>query len=160
MIRNATSADAPQIVAIYNHYVLATHITFEEIAVTASDMAGRIADVQKSLPWLVHETDGIIDGYCYATKWRVRAAYRFAVETSVYLRPESGGRGLGTRLYEQLLPRLQALRIHTAIGGIALPNEASIALHERQGFAKVAQFHQVGWKFDRWIDVGYWQRIL
>jgi phosphinothricin acetyltransferase len=157
MIRDATSADAAQIVDIYNHYVLHTIITFEETAVTVQDMSARMVDVQASLPWLVHETDGSIDGYCYATKWRTRAAYRFAVETTVYLRPQLGHRGIGTRLYRELIGRLRALGIHAAIGGIALPNEASVGLHERHGFIQVAQFAEVGWKFSRWIDVGYWQ---
>ena len=160
MLRNATTADASQLVAIYNHYVLNTHITFEGIAVGTEEMAARIADVQQSLPWLVHDTDGVIDGYCYATKWRTRLAYRFAVETTIYLREQSAGRGIGTQLYTELLSRLRALRMHVAIGGIALPNAASVALHERQGFVKVAHFPQVGWKFDRWIDVGYWQLAL
>jgi L-amino acid N-acyltransferase YncA len=157
MIRDAVPGDAGQIVAIYNHYVLNTVITFEEAAVTVEDMAGRIADVQATLPWLVCEQDGRIDGYCYATKWRVRPAYRFAVETTVYLRPGLARRGLGKQLYDELLPRLRSLGRHVAIGGIALPNEASVGLHERCGFVKVAHFAQVGWKFDRWIDVGYWQ---
>ena len=160
MIRNATAGDAAQIVAIYNHYVLDTHITFEETVVSAADMSLRIADVQQALPWLVHESAGVIDGYCYATKWRSRAAYRYAVETTVYLRQESAGRGIGMLLYEQLLERLRALGVHVAIGGIAIPNAASIALHERCGFVKVAHFPQVGWKFDRWIDVGYWQLTM
>jgi L-amino acid N-acyltransferase YncA len=160
MIRDAVPADAAQVVDIYNHYVLNSVITFEEAAVTAEEMATRIADVRATLPWLVYETDGRIDGYCYATKWRVRAAYRFAVETTVYLRPGLARRGLGTQLYEELIERLRTLGRHIAIGGIALPNDASVGLHERMGFVKVAHFPQVGWKFDRWIDVGYWQLKL
>jgi len=161
MIRDAISADAAQIADIYNHYIRHTVITFEETPVTAQEMALRIADVQRSLPWLVHETrgevDGQIDGYCYATKWRTRVAYRFAVETTVYLRDGLARRGIGTQLYKELLARLRTQGLHVAIGGIALPNDASVGLHERHGFVKVAQFPEVGWKFNRWIDVGYWQ---
>jgi L-amino acid N-acyltransferase YncA len=160
MIRDASAADAAQIVDIYNHYIEHTVITFEETVVTAHDMAARIADVQTALPWIVHETDGRIDGYCYATKWRTRIAYRFAVETTVYLRPGLGRRGLGTQLYSELHKRLQTLGLHIAIGGIALPNDASVGLHERQGFVKVAHFPGVGRKFNRWVDVGYWQKTF
>lgn len=157
MIRDACSADASAIADIYNHYVLHTHITFEEVAVDAREMADRIVEVQRTLPWVVHESNGVIDGYAYAAKWRARAAYRHAVETTVYLRPDARGRGIGRRIYAHLLATLRSHHIHVAIGGIALPNDASIALHERSGFAKVAHFHEVGWKFERWIDVGYWE---
>ena len=160
MIRDAVPADAAQIVDIYNHYVRHTPITFEEEDVAPAEMASRIVDVRASLPWLVHVTNDQIDGYCYATKWRVRAAYRFSVETTVYLRPGLARRGLGMQLYVELIKQLRALQLHSAIGGIALPNDASIGLHERCGFVQVAHFPQVGWKFNRWIDVGYWQLTL
>lgn len=160
-IRPVTLDDAPAIASIYNHFVLTTSISFEEQAVPASDMAQRIADVQAAdLPWLVAEQDGAVLGYAYATKWRVRNAYRFSVESTVYLAPDSGGKGIGTVLYRELLERLRAGGYHLAIGGIALPNPASVALHEKLGFEKVAQFSEVGFKFDRWTDVGYWQLKL
>lgn len=160
-IRDATADDAKAIVAVYNHYVLNTTITFEEQAVTDMEMAQRIADVQSAgLPWLVVETDGVLVGYAYATKWRVRHAYRFSVESTVYLAPDVSGKGLGTVLYAELLSRLAAQEYHLVIGGIALPNVASIALHEKMGFQKVAQFSEVGFKFDRWLDVGYWEKRL
>lgn len=104
--------------------------------------------------------DGDVIGYAYASKWKGRCAYRFAVETSVYVDSSARGAGVGTVLYEALFAALGGRGIHAAIGGIALPNEASIALHERFGMKKVAHFEQVGFKFDRWIDVGYWQRLL
>jgi L-amino acid N-acyltransferase YncA len=160
-LRDALPADASALAAIYNHYVTGTTITFEEEAVGAADMARRIADVQSAaLPWLVAaDGDGII-GYAYATKWRVRHAYRFSVESTVYLAPGRSGQGAGTALYEAMLDRLREAGYHLVIGGIALPNEASVALHEKLGFEKVAQFGEVGFKFGRWIDVGYWQRKL
>ncbi|MFC0167330.1 arsinothricin resistance N-acetyltransferase ArsN1 family B [Pseudoduganella danionis] len=161
IIRDAVADDAPAIVAIYNHYVLTTSISFEEQAVTAAEMQQRIADVQRGgLPWLVVEVDGVLAGYAYATKWRVRHAYRFSVESSVYLAPDTAGKGLGTALYQQLLARLTAGGYHLVIGGIAQPNPASVALHEKMGFEKVAQFREVGFKFGRWIDVGYWEKTL
>jgi L-amino acid N-acyltransferase YncA len=160
-IRDASVEDAESTASIYNHFVLTTSISFEEAEVPVTEMAGRIADVQAAgLPWLVAEQDGIIAGYAYATKWRVRHAYRFSVESSVYLAPAQAGKGIGTALYRALFERLRAGGYHRVIGGIALPNPASIALHEKLGFEKVAQFREVGFKFDRWTDVGYWELAL
>lgn len=160
-IRDAHVEDAESFASIYNHFVLTTSISFEEAEVPAIEMAGRIADVQAAgLPWLVANVDGVVAGYAYATKWRVRHAYRFSVETTVYLAPASAGQGLGTSLYRALIERLRDGGFHLAIGGIALPNPASIALHEKLGFEKVAEFREVGLKFGRWTDVGYWQLKL
>ncbi len=160
-IRQATEADAERICTIYNHYIATTTISFEEDPVMAADMAKRIADVGAAgLPWLVMEEGGAVIGYAYATKWRVRAAYRFAVETSIYLDAQHAGKGAGSALYEALLLELRQRDLHLAIGGIAQPNEASVRLHERLGFIKVAHFSEVGLKFGRWIDVGYWQLKL
>lgn len=150
-----------RIAQIYNHYVKESVITFEEEPVTDSEMAARIAEVRSaSLPWLIAEDSSQLTGYAYAAPWRKRSAYRFSVESTVYVAPEWVGRGVGSLLYGVFLPILQAQQIHAVMGGIALPNEASIVLHEKFGFRKVAEFHQVGFKFNRWIDVGYWQRLL
>jgi len=160
-IRPASSLDAARICAIYNHYVATTTISFEEAPVLESDMAERIADVMDGgLPWLVLEVDGVVAGYAYATKWRARPAYRHAVESSVYLDPALAGRGHGGRIYTRLLDELRSRGLHTVIGGIAQPNERSVALHERLGFRKVAHFAEVGLKFGRRLDVGYWQLLL
>ncbi|MFA6312228.1 MAG: arsinothricin resistance N-acetyltransferase ArsN1 family B [Sterolibacterium sp.] len=161
MIRPAIATDADSIARIYNHYILNTIITFEEQAVSAQEMAERIAEVTSaSLPWLVAEDDGRIVGYAYASKWKGRCAYRFSVESTVYLDPDCVGKGYGTRLYESLFASLRECGMHVVIGGIALPNPASIALHEKLGMKKVAHFGEVGFKFDKWIDVGYWQATL
>ncbi|TFW16057.1 N-acetyltransferase family protein [Massilia arenosa] len=161
MIRTATVADAPALAAIYNHYIRETTITFEEEPLMPDEMARRIESVQASgLSWLVSEVDGAIAGYAYATKWRERSAYRFSVESTVYVAPERQGQGLGRALYDQLLAALKDRGVHTVIGGIAQPNEGSVALHEKMGFRKVAMFEQVGQKFGRWIDVGYWQLLM
>ena len=161
IIRPATEGDASEVARIYNHYIVETVVTFETDQVTQSDMAGRIADTRAmSLPWLVAESAGDILGYAYASKWKGRCAYRFAVESTVYLDPAQIGRGIGTLLYNALIDAIRALSMHAVIGGIALPNEASIRLHERLGFSKVGQFEEVGFKQDRWIDVGYWQLML
>lgn len=157
-LRDATVGDAAAIAAIYNHYVESTVISFEEAPVAADTMAARIADVQQGdLPWLVALVDGKVAGYAYAAKWRVRAAYRFSVESSVYIDKDSAGLGLGTQLYTALIERLRLAGRHLVIGGIALPNDASVALHEKMGYKKVALFSEVGLKFGRWIDVGYWE---
>jgi len=162
-IRAATPADAAAVAAIYNHYVAETIVTFEEEPVPAAEMARRIEEIQAaSFPWLVAAEEGApgILGYAYAAPWKRRSAYRHSAEITVYLAPGRTGRGLGSKLYGALLPMLRPLGIHALIGGIALPNPASIALHEKFGLRKVAHFQAVGFKLGRWIDVGYWQRIL
>ena len=160
-VRPASPADAGLICAIYNHYVATTTITFEEEAVTEPDMAQRIADVEAAgLPWLVAEAGGKVVGYAYATRWRVRPAYRHSVESTVYVDRSFVGQGAGRALYAALLDELRRRGLHLVIGGIALPNEGSVGLHEALGFRKVAHFAEVGLKFGRWIDVGYWQLNL
>ena len=157
-VRPATADDAEAVSRIYGHYVQNTTISFEEQPVSTAEMAERISDVLSSaLPWVVAEWAGRVVGYACAGKWKGRYAYRYSVETSVYLDPQFTGRGIGTQLYRELLAMLRSRSIHIAIGGIALPNAASVALHERLGFCKVAHFKEVGYKFGQWIDVGYWQ---
>jgi phosphinothricin acetyltransferase len=159
-IRGVAPADAEQICAIYNHHVRHTIVTFEETPVTAAEMAARIADVTARWPWFVWAEGGSIGGYAYATEWKSRSAYRFSVESTVYVAPSFERRGIGTRLYEALIAQLRQQRIHCVVGGIALPNAASVALHEKLGFVKIGQFIEVGFKLDRFIDVGYWELIL
>jgi len=160
-IRPATSADAARIVAIYNRYIIDTTISFEEQPVQEAEMAGRIRDVvDAGLPWLVALHEGELVGYAYATTWRARPAYRFSVESTVYLADGASGRGWGALLYGRLIDRLRAAGVRTVIAGIAQPNARSVALHERLGFRKVAHFADVGYKFERWVDVGYWQLSL
>ena len=161
LIRVAGQADAVGIADIYNHYIANTAVTFEENAVAAADMGGRIrAAARLDLPWLVADEKGEITGYAYASKWNGRCAYRHSVEITVYLSPGRANQGLGSMLYEALFAQLRKQSVHVVIGGIALPNPASIALHEKFGIKKVAHFEQVGFKFGQWIDVGYWQGIL
>jgi len=161
IVRPASAADAAAVAEIYNHYVTQTIVTFEEEAVSAAEMVNRMQEVAAaSLPWLVAERQGQVVGFAYASKWKGRCAYRFSVEVTVYIDREHGRQGIGSLLYGQLLPALSARGMHAAMGGIALPNAASVALHEKWGFEKVAHFKEVGFKFNRWIDVGYWQRVL
>lgn len=161
MIRPALVSDADAIARIYNHYIRNTAITFEEMPVSAQEMVARIAELDAaSLPWLVMEQDEQVIGYAYASKWKGRCAYRFSVESTVYLDPAHTGGGLGTSLYAALFAALRDRGMHVVIGGIALPNAASVALHEKLGLQKVAHFKEVGFKFEQWIDVGYWQLKL
>lgn len=161
MIRNVCKDDADIIAEIYNYYIDKTVITFEEEKVPGSEILSRIEGVEKlGLPWIV-ATDGTsILGYAYAAKWRDRSAYRFSVESTVYLDKDAQGRGIGSALYEALLDELRTRDVNVVIGGITLPNEASVALHEKVGMKKVAHFENVGYKFDQWYDVGYWQLSL
>lgn len=160
MIRKVTIDDAGDICEIYNHYVLTTHINFEERPIAADEMASRIREAAEQLPWLVYQENGRLLGYCCATRWKARSAYRYSVETTVYLSSETTGRGIGSELYEILLSELQQIGVRSAVAGIALPNPASVALHEKFGFEKVAHFREIGYKFGQWIDVGYWQLLL
>jgi L-amino acid N-acyltransferase YncA len=159
MIRAVLDKDANAIVNIYNYYIEETIVTFEEQAVTTDDMHSRITKVAAdNLPWLVAEdAAGQVIGYAYACKWRERFAYRFSVEVTVYLSVNHAKQGLGTQLYTALFAELKKLSINTAIGGISLPNPASVALHEKFGMKQVAHFKEVGFKFGKWLDTGYWQ---
>jgi L-amino acid N-acyltransferase YncA len=160
MIRACVSTDAAAIAEVYNHYVRETVVTFEEVPVSVDEMARRIVEIGARFPWLVWEDAGAVVGYAYASAWKSRSAYRFSVESTIYLAAGHHGGGIGTKLYGALLAELKTRNFHTVIGGIALPNPASVALHEKLGFVKIAQFAEVGRKFDRWVDVGYWQVIF
>jgi len=160
VIRPATAADAPRIAAIYNHHVRETVVTFEEQPVSDKEMARRIAETTTSYPWLVSEADEMLAGYACASSWKRRSAYRYAVESTIYLAPEFHGRGLGADLYRALIADMRVRGFHCAIGGIALPNPASVALHEKLGYRHIGQFREVGWKFNKWVDVGYWELVL
>lgn len=161
LIRTATAEDAVGIAPIYNHYIDATWVTFETEPVSVDDMAQRIREtLDLPLPWLIAEEGGKVAGYAYASKWKGRCAYRFSVESTIYLHPDQTGRGLGVRLYSALIDAIKAVSMRSVIGGIALPNDASIRLHERLGFKKVGHFEKVGFKHEQWVDVGYWQLQL
>jgi phosphinothricin acetyltransferase len=160
-VRAACEVDAATLADIYNPYVVETTVTFEENAVSPSDMAARVAEAGGAgLPFLLAEIRDMPVGFACASKWKGRCAYRHTAETTVYVDRGHWQRGVGSTLYMSLLELLEQAGFHAVIGGIALPNQHSIALHERLGFVQVAQFREVGFKFDRWIDVGYWQRIF
>ena len=160
-IRAAAAEDGAALARIYNHYIASTVVTFEELAVSAAEMGARVAEISAAkLPWLVAQSPAGVSGFAYASRWKGRCAYRHSLESSIYLEPAAIGQGLGTALYSTLLARLEELGCHAVIGGIALPNQGSVALHEKLGMRKVAHFTEVGFKFGRWVDVGYWQRVF
>lgn len=160
-LRDIKIQDAAQICDIYNYYIKHTVVTFEEVEVTEADIRSRIELItKKPLPWIVCVENDRILGYAYANRWQARSAYRCTVESSVYVNCNSTCKGIGTQLYQELLSRLKQFDVHVVVGCIALPNDPSIALHEKLGFKKVGYFNEVGFKFGQWIDVGYWQRFI
>jgi L-amino acid N-acyltransferase YncA len=160
-IRPAGDRDATPIAGIYNHYIQHSIATFEEQPVTAEVIRQRVESVKRrGLPWLVAEEQGDIVGYSYASPFHPRVGYRHSIEISVYLKDGLQSRGLGAALYRELFSQLNLGSIHMLIACISLPNEPSVALHEKLGMKKTAHFNEVGRKFDRWIDVGYWQMPL
>ena len=160
-IRPASVPDAASIAAIYNHYVEHTAVSFEEQTVPVDEMASRITTIlQQGLPYLVATHGNDVVGYCYATPWKARAAYRYSVEVTVYLAATAQGQGLGYALYQQLFAALRAAGYHAALGGIVQPNPGSVALHEKCGMTQVALLPDIGFKFGQWHSVGYWQLLL
>ena len=168
MIRDADpAADAARLAQIYDHYVVHDTATFELDPIGAEEMASRIARIQaRGLPWIVLERDDAVAGYAYAGPFCDRVAYRHTLEATVYLAPEVRRGGLGTELYTALIERLRGRSegehapVHSVMGVVALPHPGSVALHSRLGFRHVGTIEDAGFKFDRWIDVGYWQLTL
>ncbi len=158
-IRPATGADAAAIAAVYRPYVTDSVISFETEPPDAAEMARRMA-ARPAKPWLVAERDQAVVGYAYASAHRERAAYRWAADVSVYLAAAERSRGTGRALYAQLFELLKDLGYVAAYAGIALPNPASVGLHESMGFGLVGVYRGVGHKFGRWHDVGWWQLAL
>ena len=152
--------DAAACVAIYAPYVAHTAVSFEEVVPTTAQFATRIAETSARYPWLVLEDDGRVTGYAYGGPFKERAAYRYACEVSVYLEHGLRRSGGGRALYSALLARLAERGYRTAAAVIALPNDASVALHSALGFTPVGTFRRIGWKHDRWHDVAWMQRDL
>ncbi len=160
-IRPATPADAPRCADIYRPFVTENWVSFETEPPDDAEMAARIAAYSQSHAWLVAlAPDGAVAGYAYGSPHRTRAAYATSADVAVYIDPAFTRRGIGRALYEALFPLLRDQGIHAVFAGIALPNPASIALHEACGFTPVGVYREVGWKMDGWRDVGWWQRLL
>lgn len=160
MIRQVEVSDAKAINAIYNHYVEHSIYTFDEEYMELPDTIQMIKSIQTKYPFNVFVDKDKVVGYAYADKWKIRSAYKRTVETSVYIHPEYLNKGTGTFLYSNLINQLRNQEVHALIAGISLPNERSVRLHERLGFVKVAHFKEIGFKFQKWVDVGYWELIF
>ena len=161
LIRLAQEADAAAIAEIYRPYVEDSRVSFEEKAPDAAEMARRcVGDRPGFHPWLVAEEAGQLLGYASSSPFRARPAYRWSVETSIYLAANAHGRGLGKQLLSTLTDLLERQGYVTAIGAIALPNDASVRLHEALGFVHAGTYRGTGFKLGQWIDVGLWQKEL
>jgi L-amino acid N-acyltransferase YncA len=160
-IRTATNADAQAVTDIYKPVVASSAISFELTPPTVDEMRTRIASTLQLLPWLVAvDDDDVAKGYVYAGRHRERAAYQWSVDVTAYVHPEARGKGVGKALYRVLFDELVALGYYQAFAGIALPNAASVALHEAVGFEPLGVYRQVGFKLGAWHDVGWWQKTL
>ena len=162
ILRPITRADVPAVQAIYAHHVEHGTGTFEEVPPSAEEMAERIAAVQRrSLPYLVAETDGEVAGFAYAGPFRLRAAYRYTAEDSIYVAPAKMGRGIGTRLLQAVVDECQALGLHQLVGVIGdSSNGGSIGVHRACGFELVGVLPGLGFKHGRWLDVVWMQKAL
>ena len=158
-IRPATPVDAAAIADIYATWVRDGYATFETAPPDAAEFERRMLSTPR-LPWLVAELDARVRGFAYAARHRERAAYRWSADVSVYLAAEACGRGVGRALYAELLPAVASLGYVSVFAGIALPNQASVRLHESLGFGPVGVYRDVGFKLGAWRDVGWWQRRL
>ncbi|HFU4466568.1 TPA: N-acetyltransferase family protein [Streptococcus suis] len=159
-IRSARLEDAADLVAIYAPYVEKTAITFETQVPTVSEFASRIEKTLGKFPYLVAVEEGKILGYAYASTYYARAAYDWTVELSVYIQQEARGKGIGSMLYDALEEDLTARGFKNFLACIALPNPASISLHEKRGYERVAHFKKVGYKFETWHDIVWLQKSL
>lgn len=159
-IRLACDQDAEALAAIYSPFVEQTAISFETIPPRRDEMVRRVAETAAIYPWLVCESDGDVVGYAYATQHRVRAAYRWSVDTSAYIGAAHQRRGVGRALYASLFEILRAQGFFNAYAGITLPNVPSVALHEAVGFKNVGTYERVGYKLGTWHNVGWWQLRL
>lgn len=160
LIRPVKLEDAEAITAIYNEYVAHTVVTFDTEPWSEERMRMRIIDLSTKFPYFVCEVDGELAGYCYAHAWKEKAAYRFTLETTIYLSPTYTGRGIGTKLMEKLIEECSRGGYHALIACITEGNEASNVLHTRLGFKQVSCFKKVGLKFDRWLDVIDYELLL
>jgi len=161
VVRPATLADAPRCAEIYRPFVTENWVSFETDPPDTDEMARRIAVYGKTHAWLVaQDAAETVIGYAYGCPHRSRAAYSTSADVAIYVDPAHGRLGIGRALYTDLFHRLAAKGAHAAFAGIALPNPASIALHEAMSFTLVGIYREVGWKMGAWRDVGWWQRIL
>jgi phosphinothricin acetyltransferase len=160
MIRTVNPQDVAAITAIYSYYVEHTAISFEEVPPSVDEMAHRISDISAHCPYLVDEEGGAVLAYAYVHPYHTRTAYRYTLEDSIYVKPGEEGKGIGIALMKALVTETAKSDCHAIIACITQPNEKSVTLHEKCGFKPLGTFREVGRKFDRWLDVGYWELLL
>ena len=160
-VRLAVPDDLPAIVAISNWAAANTAANFAIEPETEQAWQQEWRETHEAFPWLVAVDDtGKVWGFAKASPWKGRCAYEWTAETTVYIAPDHHGQGVGTALYRKLIGILRDQGYRTVLGGITQPNPASVRLHEAMGYRRVALLERVGWKFDRWHDVGYWELHL
>ncbi|MFD1162452.1 MULTISPECIES: GNAT family N-acetyltransferase [Hwangdonia] len=157
MIRPFHIKDTQTLLDIYNYYVLNSIVTFDIEPLSIEAFTEKTNAINQTYPFLVFEENNVILGYAYGSKWRPKPAYNHTVESTVYVKHGAHGKKIGTKLYTELLRLLKQENYHVVLGGLTLPNEASVQLHEKFGFKQVAHFKEVGLKFNQWLDVGFWQ---
>ena len=158
MIRKVQLSDAEDIVNIYNYYIENTIISFETLKIDVNEETQRIKKIlNNNYPFIVYEEQDMVLGYAYLSKWRERDAYKNTLETSIYVHKDYHNKGIGKILYKELINLGKAQGIHVLIGGMSIPNPQSQKLHEKLGFERVGLFKEVGYKFNKFIDVEFWQ---
>ena len=160
MIRPLHINDAQELLDIYNYYVLNTTVTFDIEALTIEIFREKLNQINEDYPIIVFEENNEILGYAYGSRFRPKPAYNFVVESTVYVKHTAHGKQIGTKLYAELIRLLKETNLHTVLGVLTIPNEASIKLHEKFGFEQVANLKEVGLKFGEWQNVGIWQLKL
>lgn len=161
-IRNGILEDLPVLTGIYNHYVIHTPATFDIEPFTIEQRREWFDHYSESGPYrlLVADTEGTPVGYATSSPLRARAAYHTSIETSVFVDKDALGHGIGRKLYTALFEELAKTDLHRAYAGIALPNSASVDLHQRFGFKQTGIFHEVGKKFGQYHSVAWFEKVL
>ncbi len=160
MIRKVKIEDAQQLLDIYNYYVENSIVTFDLEPLSLNTFQEKMTRICKAYPFIVFEENNEILGYAYGSKFRPKPAYKYTVESTVYVKHNKHGKHIGTKLYTELLKLLKQEKFHIVLGVLTLPNDTSIKLHEKFGFIQIAYFNEVGLKFEKWQDVGIWQLKL
>ena len=160
MIRPVQLNDTQVLLDIYNYYVLNTTANFDIEALSLQTFTDKLKSIITDYPFIVYEENNEILGYAYGSRFRPRAAYNYVAESTVYVKHTEHGKQIGSKLYEALISLLKATNLHTVLGVLTIPNEASIKLHEKFGFKQVANLEEVGFKFGEWQNVGIWQLKL
>ena len=160
MIRPVHINDAPALLDIYNYYVLNTTVTFDIKALSIDIFKDKINQINEDYPFIVFEEDNEILGFAYGSRFRPKPAYNYVAESTVYVKYTAHGKQIGSKLYAELIAQLKQTNLHTVLGVLTIPNEASIKLHEKFGFEQVAHLKEVGLKFGKWQNVGVWQLKL